>query len=99
MQDILANLDRIETMAAELVRHALRGEALRAAADGEILDVLRHTARVQRLLDAVMIEAVGEATERSAVPDRDDRMTSRYGCHDVSELVQRATLVSSASAV
>jgi hypothetical protein len=98
MQDLLDSLDRIQAMAAELVAKALRRDGLRGGVDADLIELLGSAARVQRLVEAVMIEAVGEVAARSAVPDRDERMTSRYGCHDVSELVQRATLVSGASA-
>src|SRR4051812_38445776 len=98
MQVLLASLEAIETMASALAADALSGDEVRAAADAQIVALLASAARVERLLDAVMVEAVGEVMMRSGVPDRDERMTSRYGCHDVSELVQRVTRVSGASA-
>ena len=62
--------------------------------DDQIVRALSLAAELQRLTDAVLIEAVGEVDRRSQARDRDLRMTSRYGCHDVSELAQRATRMS-----
>ncbi|MFH8248797.1 DUF222 domain-containing protein [Microbacterium sp. B2969] len=50
-----------------------------------------------RLVDALLIESTGEVVRRSRTPERDLRLTTRMGCHDVSELVQRLTRMASAS--
>ena len=51
-----------------------------------------------RLADALLIESTGEIVRRSQSVERDLRLTSRMGCHDVSELVQRLTRLAPASA-
>src|SRR6187549_2319870 len=82
MEDLIDRLDALDAMIAEVVDEA------------EVLSLLSITGRIGRRVDAVLIEAVGEVETRSSSGDRDDRMTTRFGCHDVSELVERATLCS-----
>src|SRR5688572_9651569 len=50
-----------------------------------------------RLVGAMLIECTGEIARRSDAPERDLRLTTRMGCHDVSELVQRLTRVAPSS--
>ena len=97
MQDLIDRLDALDAMIAEVIAEALTDGALRIADEAEIVHLLRATARIGRRLDAVLIEAVGEVETRSSAGARDDRMTTRFGCHDVSELVERATLCSRSS--
>src|SRR6187402_496368 len=85
MKDLIDRLDTLDAMIAEVVAEAV------------VVDLLSATARIGRRLDAVLIETVGEVEARSSSGDRDDRMTTRFGCHDVSELVERATLCSRAA--
>ena len=44
-------------------------------------------------MESVAIDVVGEVVKRSETGDVDARLTSRFGAHNVSELVQRATRV------
>ena len=48
---------------------------------------------VGRLVEALTVDAVGEVMRRSESAARDERMTSHFGCRDVSELVQTLTRV------
>ena len=93
MEDLIDRLDALDAMIAEVVAEAVTGGALRLADEAEVVALLSTSARVGRRLEAVLIEAVGEVETRSSSGDRDDRMTTRFGCHDVSELVERATLL------
>src|SRR6188474_2341374 len=97
MEDLIDRLEALDAMMAEVVAEAVAGGALRIAGEAEIVHLLTTTARLGRRLDSVLIETVGEVETRSSSGDRDDRMTSRFGCHDVSELVERATLCSRSS--
>ncbi|WP_457101293.1 hypothetical protein [Microbacterium sp. P5_E9] len=97
MKDLIDRLEALDAMMAEVVSEAVMGGALRIADEAGIVELLSTTARIGRRLDAVLIEAVGEVEARSSSGDRDDRMTTRFGCHDVSELVERATLCSRSS--
>src|SRR5688572_18906064 len=74
------------------------GGGLRGASDGELLEVMVLTGELGRLHDAILIEATGAVVRRSETPERDLRLTTRMGCHDVSELVQRLTRVAPGSA-
>src|SRR6478736_10385863 len=94
MKDLIDRLEALDAMIAEVVSEALTDGALRIPDEADVVELLSTTARVGRRLDAVLIEAVGEVETRSSSGDRDDRMTTRFGCHDVSELVERATLCS-----
>ncbi|WP_457100329.1 DUF222 domain-containing protein, partial [Microbacterium sp. P5_E9] len=90
-------LEALDAMMAEVVSEAVTGGALRIADEADLVSLLSAASRVGRRLDAVLIDAVGEVEKRSSSGDRDDRMTTRFGCHDVSELVERATLCSRSS--
>ncbi|MBT8798612.1 HNH endonuclease signature motif containing protein [Microbacterium flavum] len=46
---------------------------------------------IQRLIEALLVEATGEILRRSENPVRDERMTSHLGCRDVGELLQTLT--------
>lgn len=48
---------------------------------------------------SLLVEAVGEIVDRSQSPVRDERLTTRLGCHNVSELVQRLTRCAAQTAV
>ena len=67
-----------------------RDPALRA--DGELLDamVLAGELDPARRCAADRVRPA-RSPRRSQSPDRDERLTTRMGCHDVSELVQRLT--------
>src|SRR4051812_37908774 len=94
MQDLLDRLEALDAMMAEVVAEALADGSLRIVDEATLMRLLSTTGRLGRRLDTVLIETVGEIETRSTSGDRDDRMTSRFGCHDVSELVERATLCS-----
>ncbi len=94
MQPLLDRLDALDVLARDLVDD----DPFRGVDDERLLTLLALAARVQRRVDAVLIDAVGEIAERSSTGDVAERMTSRFGCHDVNELVQRTTLLAPASA-
>ncbi len=83
---------------AGLASAALADDGLRACDDGEVLSALAVAARVQRGVEAVMIEAVAQVRERDEVRTHADRFTTHYGCRNLGELIQRATRVSGRSA-
>ncbi|WP_426322172.1 DUF222 domain-containing protein [Microbacterium sp. E-13] len=83
---------------AGLASAALADDGLRTRDDGEVLSALAAAARVQRGVEAVMIEAVAQVRERDELRAHSDRVTTRYGCRNLGELIQRATRVSGRSA-
>jgi hypothetical protein len=98
MEALLDHLEGVIEQTRAVVVAELSDGQIRAANDDQVVRVLSLAAELQRLTDAVLVESVGEVVRRSAGPDRDLRLTVRRGCHDVSELVQRATRMGPASA-
>ena len=98
MDALLDHLDEVIRGTRVHVSAVLGDGRILGAADEQITRALTLAAELQRLTDAVMIETVGEISRRSMQRDRDLRLTSRMGCHDVSELVQRLTLLGPGSA-
>ncbi|WP_019180409.1 HNH endonuclease signature motif containing protein [Microbacterium yannicii] len=85
--------------ALSAVTAAAVGEGgLRASDDTEVLRALAVAGRIRRCADAVMAEAVGVTMDRDGGVGPAERLTTRYGCRSMSELVQRATRVSSRTA-
>ena len=98
MEALLDHLEGAIEQARAVVIDTLGEGQILAASDDQVVRALTLAAELQRLTDAVLVESVGEVVRRSAGPDRDLRLTARRGCHDVSELVQRATRMGPASA-
>ncbi|WP_438352871.1 DUF222 domain-containing protein [Microbacterium sp. CJ88] len=98
MEELLAHLvEMVERTRAE-VAAGLGGGQILQASDDQLLQALRLAAEVGRLLDAVLVEATGEVVRRSEASDRDARLTTKRGCRDASELLQRVTLGAPATA-
>lgn len=68
--------------------------AFERASDDELATQLGAVAELARLVEGMLIDAVGEAARRADNPVRADRMTDRLGCHDLGELLQRTTRLS-----
>ncbi len=83
---------------AEVVRSAFAGDGLRQSGDEELLAALAAAGRLHRQAEAVMAEAVAQVIERQNGRAHPDRLTTRYGCRNVAELIQRATRVSARTA-
>lgn len=98
MNELAATLAKLDELAGSVAAAAVSGHALRRADEDELVAVLSAVGRVQRLIDAVMVETVGEIVERNDTPVGEVRMTYRLGCSSLSELVQRVTLLSPVSA-
>jgi hypothetical protein len=98
MEALLDHLEGAIEQVRAVVDDTLGDGQILAANDDQVVRALSLAAELQRLTEAVLVESVGEVVRRSAGPDRDLRLTARRGCHDVSELVQRATRMGPASA-
>ena len=94
MDEIAAALDRTSASLDEVVSAALADGAARLWAESEVLEVMSAAARIARRAEALLIEAASQVDGRSAAPALSERMTNRFGCRSVGELVQRATRVS-----
>ena len=77
-----------------MVGEAFASDAVSAMSDAQILEIMAAAARIARSAEALMIETTGEVDERSDRATIDVRMTTRFGCRSVVELVQRTTRVS-----
>lgn len=91
MNELLDTLIDLRSRVVEIVDEGARGGLLHGAGDDALMDAIARTADVTRLLEAMLIEGVGELAERSKSFSRDERLTTRMGCHNVNELTQRLT--------
>ncbi|WP_203581619.1 HNH endonuclease signature motif containing protein [Microbacterium hibisci] len=73
-------------------------DGLRACDDADVLSALAVASHIQRGAEAIMVEAVAQLRDRDDLRVHPDRATTRYGCRNLGELVQRATRVSGRSA-
>lgn len=93
--DLLSQpLAHLRAWVNELVAGCVAERALQRASEAELALQVGSIAEVQRLVEALLVDAVGEVMRRSEVAVRDERMTSQLGCRDVIELVQTLTRVS-----
>lgn len=81
---------------AEVVDVATSGLGMEA--DDGVLALLAATARIQRLAEGLIVLAGSEVLERDDSRAHLDRLTTRFGCRTLGELIQRATRASSRSA-
>ena len=90
--DLLAqHLEDLRSQVSAAVRAASAERAFERGTEAELAGQVAAIAEVARLVDALLVDAVGEVMRRSENAFRDERMTSHLGCHDVSELLQTLT--------
>ena len=91
MESLVDTLDDLHGQVSTVIGGMLRTTGLHDASDTDLAQAVARGGDMLRMVEAVVIEAVGEIVERSQSPSRDERLTTRLGCHNVSELVQRLT--------
>jgi hypothetical protein len=91
-------VDGLRTLRDQTVEVSRGIDAVGGLADADLVELLTVAGDVQRLLDAVVIETVGEVEARSDSAVTEERMTARLGCRDVPELVERTTRCSRSTA-
>ena len=91
MNDTIDRLRDLESQFGQIVSEVFATGAVRSASDDEIIATMDAAAAVIRRAGGLMAEAAGEVQTRSASHTVADRMTSRYGCRNARELVQRVT--------
>lgn len=98
MNSIATALDEVGDDLGDVVAAAFADDGLRLRNDDEVLDALAAAARLRRAAEALMSEAAAQVLERDELRAHPDRLTTRHGCRNVSELIQRATRVSARTA-
>lgn len=98
MTNLADALKELGDALAKVTAAAVAEGGMRAADDTELLRTLAAAGRMRRGAEAIMVEAVSVIADRDGGVGHADRMTTRYGCRNTSELVQRATRVSSRTA-
>ena len=94
MNSLAATLAELGDAVVRAAGEALESGSLAAVRDPDLLEVLAQAARIVRGAEAVLIEATSHVAERSNAAAVSERMSTRFGCRSVSELVQRATRLS-----
>ena len=94
MNSIAATLDRVGEDLAGLVGELFAGDVARRLSETDVLEVMAAAARIVRAGEALLVEATTQVCDRSDRRLQADRMTTRFGCRSVGEVVQRVTRVS-----
>ncbi|MDQ7878518.1 hypothetical protein Q9R08_11075 [Microbacterium sp. QXD-8] len=94
----LADLTGAADLLGDTLGSALGSEAHRALSHRELVDALGVIERMGRITDAARIAFGGEVGRRADSEFGDDAITAQFGCVSAQELVERATLVSGATA-
>ncbi|MDO8382886.1 MAG: DUF222 domain-containing protein [Microbacterium sp.] len=97
MKPALDALREVDTALAAALAQVFAGDALHEASDDSVLEAMAVAGSILRRVEGLLIEATDVVRGRSEGP-RDERMTTRVGCASVSEVVQRTTRMSGASA-
>ncbi len=78
----------------KLLCNVVESELVDASSDSVLLEAMAVAAGVQRRLDGLMAELVGEADARSASRPNAGGLAASIGCRNVNDLVQAVTLAS-----
>ncbi|WP_121150203.1 HNH endonuclease signature motif containing protein [Microbacterium sp. AG1240] len=98
MNDTIDALRDLGSRLGEVVSGALGTAAMRGWSDDEVMAVMDAAATLSRRAEALIAEAAGAVQTRSDSPVAAERMTTRFGCRNVREFVQRVTRVSGRTA-
>lgn len=98
MNDTIDALGDLGSRLHEVVSGTLEASAMRGWSDDEVMAVMDAAASLSRRAEALIAEAAGEVQARSDSPVAAERMTTRFGCRNVREFVQRVTRVSGRTA-
>ncbi|HEX5730141.1 HNH endonuclease signature motif containing protein [Microbacterium sp.] len=98
MTNLADALDALGDALADVTQTAFAAGGLRACGDDVLPAVLAAAGRLRREAEAILSEAAAHVLEREDLAAHADRLTTRYGCRNVVELVERATRVSGRTA-
>jgi hypothetical protein len=99
MYDTLDTLRDLASQLGVVVSDTFGRAEVRGMSDEELLAVMDAAGSVLRSAQALIAETAGEVEHRSDSPERSERLTTRYGCRNTRELVERITRMSGRSAV
>lgn len=88
--------EALGSLAAEvdaMIRPLLAG-GMESLGDEDLVGALAIGGRMLRSIESVLVLAVDEVTRRPEPAGREERLSTRFGCRDVSEVVQRSTRLS-----
>lgn len=88
MNSIAEPLAGVAADLAGVLHDLIRADVIPGLSDAELMAALQAAGEVQRRLDAVVVETVAELEARSAGL-RDERLTTKQGCRNGNELLQR----------
>ncbi|NLP83600.1 HNH endonuclease, partial [Microbacterium sp. CFH 90308] len=89
MTSLADALDELGDALARVTAAAIAEGGLRGADDPEVLAALAAAGHIRRSAEGVMVEAVAVITDRDGSAAHGDRITTRHGCRNTRELVQR----------
>ncbi|WP_375385733.1 hypothetical protein [uncultured Microbacterium sp.] len=95
MENLVGTLDGVDAALGDMVAAAFSGEGLRGVSDEVLIAVIAAAARIGRHADALLIEGAAQIDDRCTLPSKEEQIAGRYGCRNASELLQRATRLSS----
>ena len=94
----LAELADLADTVGGLVSGPLSGDAQLGLSDAELVGAVRSAEQLGRWADAVRLTLAGEVGRRADAQFGEDRITRRFGGGDAADLLERAALVSPATA-
>ncbi|MDO8382896.1 MAG: DUF222 domain-containing protein [Microbacterium sp.] len=97
MKPALDALREVDAALAAALAPVFASDAVHEASDALVLEAMAVAGSILRRIEGFLVEATDVVRGRSEGP-RDERMTTRAGCGSVSEVVQRTTRMSGASA-
>ncbi|WP_157811320.1 HNH endonuclease signature motif containing protein [Microbacterium lacus] len=97
MKPALDALRDVDAALAAALAPVFASDAVHEASDALVLEAMAVAGSILRRIEGFLVEATDVVRGRSEGP-RDERMTTRAGCGSVSEVVQRTTRMSGASA-
>jgi hypothetical protein len=98
VEDLVEQLEELVARAAEVIGEVTARSGLHHASDTALAAAMAFAGDLARRAEGALIEGVAEIEERSRMRDLDARLTTRLGCHNVNELVQRLTRCCAATA-
>lgn len=98
MTHLADTLAKLRNAVSEVAAASYSPEGVRAIESDQVLEILAAAAAIRRSAEAMMVEAVAHLSDRDGAVPHPDRITVRYGCRNMAELIQRATRVSSRTA-